>query len=72
MTFDLMCVHVIFSSVGVAEWPSFGKELLTRSTIYSLCILTICNFSYFTIWSLGLDLASLVFAYILLLINVSE
>ena len=32
-------VH-IFSSVQVAQWPPFGKELFTRSTICSLCILT--------------------------------
>ena len=44
VTFHLMCVHIIFSSVWVAEWPSFGKERLTRFTICSLCILTICNF----------------------------
>ena len=43
MTFQLMCVPIMFSSVLVAEWPSFWKELLTRSTICSLCILTICN-----------------------------
>ena len=42
-----MCVHIICSSVWVAEWPLFGKELLTRLTICTLCILTICNFSYF-------------------------
>ena len=30
MTFHLMCVHLIFSSVSVAEWPPFGKQLLTR------------------------------------------
>ena len=24
-------------------WPPFGKELITRLTICSLCILTICN-----------------------------
>ena len=35
-----------FSSVWVSECPSFVKELLTRLTICSLCILTICNFSY--------------------------
>ena len=40
-------IYIIFSSVWVAKWPSFGKELLTRLTICSLCILTICNFSYF-------------------------
>ena len=30
-----------YSSVYVAEWPPFGKELLTRLTICSLCILTV-------------------------------
>ena len=25
MTFHLMCVHIIFSSVSIAEWPPFGK-----------------------------------------------
>ena len=39
-----MCVHIIVSSNWAAEWPPFGKELLTRLTICSLCILTICNF----------------------------
>ena len=47
MTFHLIRVHIIFSSVWVAEWPHFWKELLTRLTTCSLCILTICNFSYF-------------------------
>ena len=46
LTFYLMCVQIIFSSVLVAEWPYFGKELLPRLTICSLCTLTICNFSY--------------------------
>ena len=31
--FHLTCVHIIFSSVSVAEWPPFGKKLLTRLTI---------------------------------------
>ena len=39
-------VHIIFSLVWVAEWQLFGKELHPRLTICSLCILTICNFSY--------------------------
>ena len=30
-----------FSSVWFGEWPPFGKELLIRLTICSLCILTI-------------------------------
>ena len=25
VTFHLTCVHIIFSSVWVAEWPPFGK-----------------------------------------------
>ena len=40
-----------FSSVLVAEWSRFGNKLLSRLTICSLCILTICNFSYFSFWS---------------------
>ena len=30
VTFHLTYVHIIFSSVWVAEWPPFGKQLLTR------------------------------------------
>ena len=63
-------VHIILSSVWVAEWPPFGKELLTRLTIYCLPSLTICNFSYFPFWFLGRDLGLidqfLVIAYLLL------
>ena len=47
MTFYLTCVHIIFSLDWVAELQPFGKQLLTRLTICSLCILTICNFIYF-------------------------
>ena len=36
MTFHLMCVHIIFSSVLVAEWPSVWKELLTPYNMFSL------------------------------------
>ena len=50
MTFHLTCDHIIFSSVWVAELSTFGKKLLTRLTICSLCILTICNISYFPLW----------------------
>ena len=48
-----MCVHIIFSSLLVAEWPYFGKELLPRLTICSPCILTLCNFSYFPLYFEG-------------------
>ena len=50
VTFNLMFVNIIFSSVWVTEWPPFGKELLTRLTICSLCILIICYFSCFPFW----------------------
>ena len=43
MTFHLMCVHIISSPVWVDEWHPFGKELLTRLTICSLCILTVTS-----------------------------
>ena len=46
-------VHIIFSSVWVAEWPPFRKQLRTRINIYSLSILTIYNFSYFLFWLSG-------------------
>ena len=49
VTFHLMCVHIIFSSVWVAEWPALGKELLIRLTICSLCFLTICKSSFFPV-----------------------
>ena len=41
MTVHLMYANITFSSVWVPEWPPFGKELSTRLTICSLCILTI-------------------------------
>ena len=58
MTFHLTCVHIIFGSVWVAEWPPFGKQLLTRLTICSLCVLAVCDLSYFPFWLWGLDLDS--------------
>ena len=48
MRFHHKFVHISFSSVWVTEWPPFRKELPTRLTIDSLCILTICYFSYFS------------------------
>ena len=50
VAFHLMCVHIIFGSVLVAEWTSFGKKLLKWLTIFSLCILTNGNFNYFPFW----------------------
>ena len=45
-----MFINIIYSSGWVAEWPPFGKELLTRLTVCSLCILTFCDFSDFRFW----------------------
>ena len=50
VTFHLVCFHIIISLVWVSEWPLFGKELPTRVAICSLCILTICDFSYLPVW----------------------
>ena len=47
-----------FSSVLVAEWPHFGKELPVRLTLCSLCIISICNSSHFPFWFLGQNLGS--------------
>ena len=47
VTFHLMFVHNSFSSVWVAEWQPFGKELPTRLAVCSHCILSICNCIYF-------------------------
>ena len=49
MTFHLMFVGILFLvRFGFAERPPIRKEMPTRLTICSLCILNICNFSYFS------------------------
>ena len=51
VTFYLICVHIIFSSVSVAEWPPFGKKAAhSVDHMVSLYFLTICNISYFPFW----------------------
>ena len=47
VTCTLMFVLIIFSSIKVAECPSFGKDLLTRLTICFLCMLTFFSFILF-------------------------
>ena len=49
MTFHFMFVHIMFRSGWVAEWSPFGKVLLTRLSICSLCILAICSFWLFPV-----------------------
>ena len=50
VTFLPVCIRVVLASACVAGWPPFGKKLLTRLTICSLCVLTMCSFSYFPFW----------------------
>ena len=38
LMFHFMFVHYTFSSVWVAEWPPFGKQLPARLAICSHCI----------------------------------
>ena len=45
--FHFMFVHYTFSSVWVAEWPPFRKQLPARLAICSHCILSICNIQLF-------------------------
>ena len=48
----MLCyVHIIFSSVSVAEWPPFG-EIAAHSVdhMFYFCILTNFNISYFPFW----------------------
>ena len=42
-----MFVHYTFSSVFVADWSPFGKEMPIWLAVCSHFILSICNFSYF-------------------------
>ena len=43
VTFHLTCVHNIFNSVWVAEWPPFGKEL---PTLLAICALYFLQFEF--------------------------
>ena len=47
--FHFMFVHYTFSSVWVAEWPPFGKQLTARLAICSHCILSICSIYLFPV-----------------------
>ena len=47
--FHFMFVHYTFSSVWVAEWPTFGEKLPARLAICSYCILYICNIYLFPV-----------------------
>ena len=55
--FHLLCVYDNQQVKGAGLRP-FGKVLLIRFTIFSLCILTICKFSHFPFWFRGPDFGS--------------
>ena len=52
---------LFYSSVRVAKWPPFGKELHTRLTICSLCILTVILVN--SRFGLGSDCSSTISLY---------
>ena len=58
VTFHLMCVHIVFSSVSVAEWPPFGRWLPARLAVCSLCVLAVCGVGCFPFWFWGLGFGS--------------
>ena len=47
--FHFLFVHYTYSSVWVAEWLPFGKELPARLAIFSHCILSIYNIYLFPV-----------------------
>ena len=53
--FHLTRVYIIFSSVSVAEWPPFGKYLLTRLTNMFSRILNISNIKHVVISHFGFE-----------------
>ena len=69
--FHFMFVHYTFSSVWVAEWPPFGKQLPARLAICSHCILSVCNFYLFPVLVLraGFAFGLLQFLFIVFLLR---
>ena len=50
--FHFMFVHYTLSSVGVAKWPPFGKQLPEWLAICSHCSLSICYIYLFPVLGL--------------------
>ena len=63
-----MYEQMIVNSIKITEWPPLLKELPTRLSVCSPCIMSICNFNYFPFWFDGriLHLIVPVIAYFLL------
>ena len=63
----VMFVHIILSSVWVAQRPHFGKELLTRLTMFSLYYDYFSHFGFeMGIWVLIAPVPGLCILYVLL------
>ena len=58
LCFSVACFDVTFGEVSPLGYSISSVRWLTRLTVCSLCIMSICNFNYFPCWVLGLDLAS--------------
>ena len=58
LTFHLLFVHVTLVRFRLLSGLSFGKGLITRLTICSLCVLNIFYFSCFPFWLRGQNLGS--------------
>ena len=52
MTYTLMCIHMIFSSVWVVEWPPFGKELYVTicSQSFGDVSFSVCSYIFRSVW----------------------
>ena len=56
--FMVLCVLIVLGSAKEVEWPPFGEELLSRLSVFALCIMYICNLSYFPFWYRGHNFVS--------------
>ena len=50
-----MYLQIVLVRSRLLRGPPFGKGLLKRLTVFSLCLMYICNFSYFPFWFRGQD-----------------
>ena len=51
-------LHDFLSKVKVAEFPSYGTELLIQLTVCLLCIISMCNFDCNPFWFRDRDYGS--------------
>ena len=58
MLLVLVSVFVLLSKSYLAEWPSFGRELLIRLTLCAFCGMSACHFGFFPFWYRNWDFGS--------------